>query len=138
MEEDVEFYEPLAESLMIQLFYSDAQSNRIDFGIEEDEFLSKIISYVDKHLCEKILLDDLARHTARSKSSVCHLFAERMNVSPKQYILEKKLALALKLIRGGTPPTLAAKEVGYENYSNFYRLYKEKYKTNPLIDRVKR
>ena len=74
---------------------------------------------------EKILLDDLARHTARSKSSFCHLFEEKMKISPKQYILQKKLALAGKLIDEGVPRTAAAMQVGYENYSNFYRLCKK-------------
>ena len=124
-DEHPQFYEPLAESLMIQLLYGAAQAEQTDTDIEADSFLQRIISYIEEHLCEKIRLDDLARHTSRSKSSVCHLFEEKMNVSPKQYILQKKLAFAAKLIRDGTPPTLAAMQVGYENYSNFYRMYRK-------------
>ncbi|MBR2432538.1 MAG: helix-turn-helix domain-containing protein, partial [Clostridia bacterium] len=73
-----------------------------------------------------ILLDDIAKYTSRSKSSFCHLFESKMNISPKQYILQKKLALASKLIDEGVPHTVAAMQVGYENYSNFYRLYRKK------------
>ena len=36
--------------------------------------------------------------------------------------MQKKLALASKLIDEGMPRTVAAMQVGYENYSNFYRL----------------
>ena len=54
-----------------------------------------------------------------------------MNISPKQYILRKKLATARKLIAEGTPPTVAAMQVGYENYSNFYRQYTKHYGTAP-------
>jgi len=125
------YFEPLLNSLMVRIFYAAAESARIDYINEEDEFLNKIISYIDAHLGEKILLDDLAAHTARSKSSVCHLFTEKMNISPKQYILEKKLAAAMRLIRGGMPAALAAQQVGYENYSNFYRVYKDRFKTSP-------
>ena len=125
------FFAPLAESIMIQAFYGDVQAKHEDTEYETDEALQKIISYIDEHLCEKILLDDIAIHTVQSKSSVCHLFQEKMNISPKQYILQKKLGLATKLIRSGTPPTLAAIQVGYENYSNFYRMYQKFYKTSP-------
>ena len=48
-----------------------------------------------------------------------------MNISPKQYILQKKLALANKLMDEGVPRTVVAMQVGYENYSNFYRLYRK-------------
>ena len=44
--------------------------------------------------------------------------------------LEKKLALAEKYITEGVPATIAAASVGYDNYSNFYRVYR-KYAQNP-------
>ncbi len=128
---DPTFHAPLAKSLMIQLFYEAAEAKSTDTGCETDGFLQKIILYIDRHLCERILLADLAAHTSRSKSSVCHLFEEKMGVSPKQYILQKKLALADKLIRDGTPPTLAAMQVGFENYSSFYRVYRKRFGEAP-------
>ncbi len=128
---DQAFYEPLLQSLMTQILYADVHAERNVTHVETDAFLYEIISYIDAHLCEKICLDDLAAHTARSKSAVCHLFTEKMNISPKQYILQKKLALAHKRITEGTPPTLAAMEVGYENYSNFYRMYQKILKAPP-------
>ena len=97
-----------------------------------------MLTYIDEHLCEKILLEDLALHVACSVSSLCHLFQRRMNVSPKQYILHKKMALANKLIRDGTPPTSASLLVGYENYSNFYRLYSKIYGETPSLAVQKR
>lgn len=124
-------YAPLAEALMVQIFYDNMQTTQNSAAEETDEFIQKAVDYIDRHLSEKITLDDLAKHTSRSKSSFCHLFAEKMKNSPKQYILQKKLALANKLISDGTPPTIAAIQVGYENYSNFYRMYSKHYGINP-------
>ena len=118
-----ELYMPLAESLMIQMLYEYIDSEAANTATDIGEPLNQVISYIDKHLREKIKLDDIAVHTARSKSSICHLFREQMKISPKQYILQKKLALAKKLIRDGTPPTIAAMQIGYDNYSDFYRMY---------------
>ena len=117
------FYAPLMHSLMIEIFYDMLQTSTEPTAEEPDDFLQRALSYIDAHLGEKILLDDLARVTNRSKSSFCHLFEEKMKISPKQYILQKKLALASKLMDEGVPRTVAAMQVGYENYSNFYRLY---------------
>ena len=128
---DGDFYAPLAKSLMIQIFYEINDGANAQESGQADEFLQKSILYIDAHLQEKILLDDIARHVSRSKSSFCHLFEERMNVSPKQYVLQKKLALASKLISEGVAPTAAATMVGYDNYSNFYRIYRKNLGKSP-------
>lgn len=124
------FYVPLMHSLMIELLYDTLQVSAESVPLETDAFLQKSLSYIEEHLHEKILLDDLAKHTSRSKSSFCHLFEEKMKISPKQYILQKKLAVASKLIDEGVPHTVAAMQVGYENYSSFYRLYWKHCRTN--------
>ena len=129
--EDRSYYAPLAQSLMIQICYEDAQAKQTDVSASADDFLQQVITYIDRHLCEKIVLDDLAKHTARSKSSFCHTFQEKMNISPKQYILQKKIAYANKLIRNGTPATAAAMQVGYDNYSDFYRIYQKLTNNSP-------
>lgn len=130
--EDASFFAPLLQSLMVEIFYDAFLMPQENAEIVADEFLRKAFEYIDMHLNEKILLDDLAKYTARSKSSFCHLFESKMNISPKQYILEKKLALASKLIDEGVPHTAAAMQVGYENYSNFYRIYLKRFGTNPM------
>ena len=129
--EDASFFAPLLQSLMTEIFYDAFLMPGERTEAEADEFLRKTFEYIDMHLREKILLDDLARYTARSKSSFCHLFESKMNISPKQYILQKKLALASKLIDEGVPHTAAAMQVGYENYSNFYRIYMKHFGTSP-------
>lgn len=125
------FYAPLLQSLMIEIFYDALRMPQTPAKIETDEFLQRAFQYIDLHLHEKILLDDLAQYTLRSKSSFCHLFEKKMNISPKQYILQKKFALASKLISEGTPPTVAAMKIGYDNYSNFYRLYRKRFESSP-------
>jgi len=125
--ENAVFYAPLLQSLMVEIFYDAYGAPCVPERSETDAFLTKTFQYIDEHLHEKILLDDLAAHTSRSKSSFCHLFESKMNISPKQYILQKKLAFASKLIDEGVPHTVAAMQVGYENYSNFYRLYRKNF-----------
>lgn len=124
-------YAPLIDSLMTQIFYDDIESTQSESIASTDEFLQKAIEYIDKNLSSKITLDDIAEYTSRSKSSFCHLFEKKMKISPKQYILQKRLALASKLISEGTSPTETAIRIGYENYSNFYRMYMKHFGKSP-------
>ena len=126
-----DYYGPLLNSLLMQFFYEALSAAPSAVATDRDVFLHDAISYIDQHIHERISLDDLAAYTSRSKSSFCHLFKEKMKVSPKQYILEKKLALAENFIAEGTPATIAAARVGYDNYSSFYRIYR-KYAQNPF------
>ena len=68
---DQALYAPLMHSLMIELFYDTLQASAEHIAVETDEFLQKTLAYIDEHLHEKILLDDLARATSHSKSSFC-------------------------------------------------------------------
>ena len=131
--ENASFYEPLAHSLMIHLLYNVIRASSPPEPQGSNDFLKQIVPYIDKHLYEKITLDTLAAHTACSKSTVCHLFEEKMGISPKQYILQKKMAMANKLIREGVPPTQAAIQVGYNNYSAFYRAYRKFFRVTPSM-----
>ena len=43
------------------------------------------------------------------------------------------MALAANLIRDGVSAGEAAKAVGYDNYSNFYRMYKKAFGASPTL-----
>ena len=130
-EEDPSLYHPLAEALMIEVFYEALRASQSGTAAETDEFLQSAIGYIEEHIGEMISLESLAKHTSRSPSSFSHLFEAKMGISPKQYILQKKFALANKMINDGVPPTIAAIKIGYENYSNFYRIYRRYFGKSP-------
>ena len=88
---DTAFYAPLAKSLMVELLYESIKSTADPSYVNTDKFLQTTVLYIEQNLHKKILLDDLARLTSRSKSSFCHLFQEKMKISPGQYIVQKKL-----------------------------------------------
>ena len=124
---DTETYSPLAEAIALQIIYTCAEEKRPEHSSTEtpiDDVLENAIKYVDSHITEKLTLENVAQALFISRSSLCHIFSERMQISPKQYIIQKKMAYASMLIENGTPMTQAARAVGYENYSNFYRIRK--------------
>lgn len=124
-------YAPLADAYIMETLYDELSARQSEAWQETDSFLQAAISYIDEHLYEKISVDTLARITSRSRSSFCHLFEKKMKIAPKQYVLQKKMALANQMINDGTSPTKAAGRLGYENYSSFYRMYVKLYGTSP-------
>lgn len=121
-------YSPLAEAISLQILYDCAEEKPPEHrnnGVQGGDTLEKAIKYIDQHITEKIVLEDVAQAAFVSLSSLCHIFSKRMQISPKQYIIQKKIAYATMLIEGGMPITQAARAVGYDNYSNFYRMRKK-------------
>lgn len=122
---------PLVDSLLVQLIYALTDAPTAPIEPPHDPSLDAITAYIDQHITEKITLDALAGQVFLSKSTICHRFQAQMKISIKQYILQKKLTYAARLMQDGTAATEAAKAIGYENYANFYRMYRKFFGTSP-------
>ncbi len=125
LEDEVNKFSALIESLALQVLY--IYTYKELEGEEESTHprVRRITEYIDAHICEKICLSDIADALFLSPSTVSHVFKEEMKISVKQYVLQKKLSFAAKLISEGVPAALAAERIGYENYANFYKMYKQ-------------
>lgn len=130
-EAELSRYLPLAESLLTEAMY--IHTYKAGKGAESkiNPTVKAVIEYIDAHITEKILLDDVAKALFLSKSTVCHLFASEMKISPKQYILQKKLAHAARLMDEGASAQEASRAIGYENYANFYLAFKKIFGESP-------
>ena len=126
-----ERYGPLAESILIQILYHRIMYSSVGSLGESDPMIHQISEYIDRHIHEQIVLDDIARYLNYSKSTLCHVFRRNMNISVKQYILQKKIVYAADLIRNRVPAKEAARSIGYDNYANFYKMYKKFFSETP-------
>ena len=118
------YYRAQVQSLMTLMFYQFTENDlTLPAPRKTDPVTQEIISYIDRNLDKKITLEDLAAHTFRSQSAIVHCFRKSMGISIKQYILQKKMVLAQQMIQNNVPMSVAAAEIGYDNYSSFYRAY---------------
>lgn len=117
--------EAMAVSLLNQLLLLLGGGEDSSHVRPADEPIGDIIDYLNRHLDEKITLEQTAKRFFISKYYLCHLFRKHTGVTVLSYLNSKRIALAYHLIASGEPPTEVAYRVGFQDYSTFYRAYKK-------------
>lgn len=90
---------------------------------DRSDVVSRLIEHLNLHLTEDESLDELAQRFFVSKYYLCHAFRKQTGVSVFTYITTKRIAMAQRLLASGEPATSVAYQVGFRNYSSFYRAY---------------
>jgi AraC-like DNA-binding protein len=93
--------------------------------------LEQITAYVDAHLTEKLTLKDISAHCGVSVSTVTQLFQKRATTTFHDFVTQRRLEMAQKLIREGMPLEQVGKEVGYRDHSTFYRAFLRHFSLSP-------
>jgi AraC-like DNA-binding protein len=129
--DECEKFFPLARALILHALYIHAFGEILPSNEISNPTVMRVTEYIDLHIGEKILLDDIAAELFLSKSTLCHIFSDEMKISPKQYILQKKLSFAAMLIESGVSASEASVRIGYDNYANFYKMYVKHFGISP-------
>lgn len=93
--------------------------------LDSDEF-SEILNYIEKHLKERIILNDLADIGCMSIPSMCKKFKERTGLTIIQYANRKRIKKAKALMKR-REYTLwqIAEETGFSNVNYLIRVFKK-------------
>lgn len=93
-------------------------------GDEDSEnMIARVIEYLNLHLENEISLEGLAQRFFVSKYYLCHAFRQHTGVPIFNYLNAKRIAMAQTLLQKGEPATSVAYQVGFRNYSSFYRTF---------------
>lgn len=98
---------------------------------ERPELLDRVAAYIEKNYTEHITIDDLARCFFVSNSTISHLFKQKMGVSVYRYITQRRLIAAKTLIGQKLPLEEISQQVGFSDYSTFYRAFKQEFGISP-------
>jgi len=98
---------------------------------EKPELLDRIAAHIERNYMRHITIDDLARQFYVSNSTISHLFKQKMGVSLYRYITQRRLIAAKSLIPKKIPMEEIAAQVGFADYSTFYRAFKQEYGISP-------
>lgn len=123
-----------AMNLLLAPFFCDVGADRHDLIKFED-----VLRYIDGHYKENIRLDELASIMNISTMYFSNYFKQVFNISPKQYILNKRLSEAQRLL---LESEMSVKEiafaVGFENESYFSEFFSKKVGISALKFRNRR
>jgi len=100
-------------------------------GTEGKKMMTQLLRYIDDNLSSSLKTEELARQLNISSSSLSHIFKNEMGISLHQYITQKRLILASKLIDSGSNPTKIYCDCGYGDYSSFYKAYLKMFGSPP-------
>lgn len=99
--------------------------------------LSRVIAYCNKHFTDKIYLDDLARLSSMSRSTLLRHFSAAMGMTPMEYLLRLRLNYASELlVNTDLTPLEVADRSGFRDMSYFFRVFRKKYGMPPLQYRL--
>ncbi len=95
------------------------------------EWAEKMKQYIEVHLNQKILIEQLAAVIGRSPSFVAHEFEREFGKTPRQYILERRMTEAKALLQSGLSVQGTADRLGFYDAFHFSRTFKRFWKLPP-------
>lgn len=102
------------------------------------EIYNKAITYINDHIKEKILIEDIATHCSISKVYLYKIFMQNAQLSPQQLIINYRINLAKNYLSN---PTLSIKtiasELGFSSANQFSNLFKKNVGLSPKDYRQK-
>lgn len=96
-----------------------------------DQKIQNILSYINENFRSPLTVEQLAEQVYLSRYHFMRLFKAQTGSTVHQYVRQKRLMYAARLIRGGTPAAKAAADSGFTDYSTFHRAFREAFGTSP-------
>lgn len=90
----------------------------------KNEKIGEILDYVNKNINNTITLDLLEKKMFLNKHYLCHIFKLKTGYAIMEYITYKRIMLAKNLLLDGVSPAMASKRSGFNDYSNFFKSFK--------------
>ncbi len=127
--------------LLLEILDILSQSGDLDFisdeyfwrsNLQDADRLNKVFNYILQHFHEDIRLEDLASLVYMTRTSFCRFFLERTKRTFSDYLKEVRLNHSVKLLlEKNHTVAMAANKSGYNNLSNFNRMFKVKFGMSP-------
>lgn len=102
-----------------------------DDALKYDKQIENVLGYINENLTEDLSVEQLSEKFFISKYYLMHKFKSETGFTVYNYILQKRLMLSGRLIKGGMPVIKAAEQCGFNDYSSFLRAFKKTFGTSP-------
>jgi len=99
--------------------------------VHENQLITDVIKYIKLHLGQNITVESIAAHFNLGKSYLSHVFREQVGMSLWNYVILRRICMFNYLIKDSNSIEDTCYKVGFQNYSNFFRLYKKHMNMTP-------
>ncbi|MCI8441455.1 MAG: AraC family transcriptional regulator [Provencibacterium sp.] len=112
--------------LLVQIgtAYGTHSPSQQEAGYALEPPLSEVVAYINAHLQEDLRLEVLEKRFFINKNYLCKLFRQQTGNTIHSYIQHKRLVRSQELLLEGCSVTEACHLAGFNDYSNFIRLFK--------------
>lgn len=115
----------IAEEIFFNISIAVSENSIGDnISASSNPIVTAALNYIDENLTSNLSIGTICEKLYITKSHLHHLFTSHLRISPKKYILSKRLNLSRRAIRAGQKPIEACMQCGFSDYSTFYRDYK--------------
>ena len=87
------------------------------------QLLQNAIDYIDAHIKSQITPEDLSRVAGYSYVHLVRLFKLYLGVTPKAYLLRRRLLFAVYEMKSKKPKTDIAFDFGFDTYAGFTKRF---------------
>jgi len=120
----------MKNALLTQLLI---ETTRTETDISDNKGISPIIKYIDENSSLKLDVHSLAKKAGYSYDRFRHIFRERTGMAPGDYIIERRVDMAKKLMENDVSASLTyiAYECGFSTSSHFSNAFRSKVGISP-------
>lgn len=115
------FYEKKLSQLKASMFSNE----------EQIEAIIGVRNFIDNNYDKKLNLDFLSKIGFISKYHMLRLFKRYYGMTPRQYLIDKRIEKSKELLKTGTSVTEVCFDVGFESLGSFSSLFKVKNGKSP-------
>ncbi|SCJ02111.1 Multiple antibiotic resistance protein marA [uncultured Clostridium sp.] len=102
-----------------------SKNDTLENTYKYNEQIQKILSYINDNLKNNITIEHLAKHFFLSESYICRIFKSSTGTTINRYINARRISLAKSLLSNGHNVTYVYNECGFNDYSNFLKVFKK-------------
>ena len=113
----------LCKAKIIETLVYLTNSKQVNKEVKEEDVTMILIDYIENHIKEDLSLANIAADLHYSESYLSNRFKQTMKCSLMKYIRSKKIILAHAMIQEGKKASDVCEELGFNDYSTFYRAY---------------